>query len=149
MKVNAIYHKLALNHSEINPRYYEIKKEKKKKKKKWPKRQQLSHWYLPVQCYQMHVSGSSCAAAITIRSGAVCPQKFMCWFWPSWIKKFSLCMLFLLNKRSLSPSPPPPSLNPPSPPLCLNTHFFNLVLSCLIPGDEMIHISSLPGQDWG
>lgn len=34
MKVNAIYHKLALNHSEINPRYYEIKKEKKKKKEK-------------------------------------------------------------------------------------------------------------------
>lgn len=131
MKVNAIYHKLALNHSEINPRYYEIKKEKKKKKKKWPKRQQLSHWYLPVQCYQMHVSGSSCAAAITIRSGAVCPQKFMCWFWPSWIKKFSLCMLFLLNKRSLLPvSQSSSSISKPSKPTTLPQ--YSLLQSCSV-----------------
>lgn len=63
-----------------------------------------------------------------------CPHKFMCWFWPSWIKKFSLCMLFF-SEQEKSAS-------------CLPVHFLHLILSLLIPGDEIIHISGLPAQNW-
>lgn len=31
---------------------------------------------------------------------------------------------------------------------CLSVHFLHLILSLLIPGDEIIHISGLPAQNW-
>lgn len=31
---------------------------------------------------------------------------------------------------------------------CLPVHFLHLILSLLIPGDEIIHISGLPAQNW-
>lgn len=143
------------NHPENKYRYYEIKKTRKKNK--WPNRKQLSHWYLLVQCYQMHVSGSSCAAAINIRSGAVCLHKFMWWFWPPWRKKKNpLCVCYFSEQAKSVPSNsfPIPSLtlSPPSPPDYLSSHFFNLILSpgssSAVPGDEMVHLSGFLSHDW-
>lgn len=73
----------------------------------------------------MYVSGSSCTAAVNIRSGAVCLHKFMWWFWPPWRKKKKILFVYVifLNKQSLFPlihSQFPLSLFRPSKPTRLS-----------------------------
>lgn len=70
-------------------------------------------------------------------------------------KKFPFVYFVILNNSEacfLSPNLLPLSVSSPSPPDCLNSHFFHLILSLVssspVSEEEMVYVSGFPSQGW-
>lgn len=126
----------------------------RKKNREYLNRWQLFHSYVPRLYRQIHVNGSSCAAAISIWSDTVCPYEFMWWFWPPWRENFSLCILLLwvIVDLALFLWLCFPSISSSSPSHSFSSQIFHLILSLIssspVSDEEMVHVSGSSSQGW-